>query len=345
MKDRLDRRHFLKTAALGATAALAGCGTDEEQAASSTPSGSPKPATPAPSGNAAPEPVDPTGASKVVTVRDPSVVAEGMVDPDTLRAMLDRAMAEATGGADAPSAFADLFGADDVVAIKVNCIAKFALSTSPVTCGVVVEALLEAGVKPGNVVVFDRDAGELDGAGFDLSDSAGAPRIVGTNGAYGKEISYGQFKGRIARTLEEATALINMPILKDHGITQATFAMKNHYGSIDNPGRYHGNNGVPGIAEISATPEIKGLNRLVIMDATRGCLRGGPFPPADAVYAENALLVSTDPAALDAVAWDLLCQRRSEQGMANGPRPEWLAKAEEYGVGRTSPDGIDAVEV
>ena len=50
------------------------------------------------------------------------------------------------------------------------------------------------------------------------------------------------------------TYLINVPVLKDHSIAGVTLSMKNHYGTIDNPGSLHG-------PTYSCNPYIPALNQ------------------------------------------------------------------------------------
>ena len=52
--------------------------------------------------------------------------------------------------------------------------------------------------------------------------------------------------GRLyAVSLQDATAVINVPQVKDHGICGMTLAMKNFFGAIHNPNKYHIGNGDP----------------------------------------------------------------------------------------------------
>jgi len=344
----MHRRQFLRAAALaGATGTFAGCG---KRATWVVPE--PGPSGPAPAGARAPEaaapPLEaappPPGATTVVTVRSQQAVRDGLPNAPAVVAMLDSAMAELTGKRDARQAFGQLFRPDDVVAVKVNCIARASLSTSPVVCAAVVSALKSAGVKPGNIIVYDRDRGELDGAGFDIVTSGG-PLCMSTDGKFGAPVSSGQYSGRLTALLDRATALINLPVLKHHTTTAVTMALKNHYGSIDNPSRYHRNLGVPGVAEVNSVPKIKQIQRLVVLDATRACFDGGPTPPEDQVVIESALMVATDPVALDTVGFDLINRRRQERGQGPLPRPGWLDRAQQLGVGTADRSKIRAEEV
>jgi len=336
----MNRRAFLTAAGLTAAGALVGC---RKRVAPANPA--PPPSGPGSTGASAPEAISPPpGPATVVTVRSEQAVRDGIPNGPALAAMLDAAMGKLAGTRDARQAFARIFKPTDVVAIKVNCIAKASLSTSPVVCAAVVSALKSAGLKPGNMVVYDRDRGELDGAGFEIVTDGG-PLCFPTDGKFGAAVSSGQYSGRLTAILDRCTALINLPVLKHHGVTAVSIAMKNHYGSIDNPSRYHANLGVPGIAEVSALPKMKQIQRLVVVDATRACFDGGPYPPEDQIVTENALLVATDPVALDSVGFDLINRRRQERGQGPLPRPGWLDRAQQLGVGTADKARIKAEEV
>ena len=79
---------------------------------------------------------------------------------------------------------------------------------------------------------------------------------------------------------EKCTAIINVPVLKDHDLAGVTMAMKNFYGAIHNPNKYHDNNCNPYIAELNTSPIIKDKTRLIVCDALLAQYNGGPaFKP------------------------------------------------------------------
>jgi len=54
-------------------------------------------------------------------------------------------------------------------------------------------------------------------------------------------------------------------VLKDHGTAGVTLSMKNHYGSVDNPGSLHGGQCDPYIPELNNVPDIKDKTRLIVL--------------------------------------------------------------------------------
>ena len=65
-------------------------------------------------------------------------------------------------------------------------------------------------------------------------------------------------------------------VLKDHDGAGVTIALKNMYGVIHNPNKYHPNGCNPYIADLNMLPEIRSRMRLTICDATTACYEGGP---------------------------------------------------------------------
>ena len=157
---------------------------------------------------------------------------------------------------------------------------------------------------------------------------------MGTDGDYGPVTESHSWRGRLSNILRRATALINVPILKDHGIAGVTLALKNHLGTCDNPGSLHPNHGNPGIADLNAHPEIAKKTRLVVCDATRAVYNGGPrFRPRFA-WAPNMIMVSTDPVALDSFGLEVIDRARKKAGLGSvAPRAGHIGTAQRRGLG------------
>jgi uncharacterized protein (DUF362 family) len=160
----------------------------------------------------------------------------------------------------------------------------------------------------------------------------------------------GQFEGRLTRIItEQITALINVPVMKDHGIAGITAALKNHYGSFDNPGRHHGNHCDPYLADLNAIPAIRDKTRLVVLDALRPMADGGPGLRRDSLWDFYSLVVSRDPVAVDYFAWKTIDERRAQTGLKSlaesGREPKWIATAARYGLGTDDPARMDIVRI
>src|SRR5262249_31821585 len=106
--------------------------------------------------------------------------SSGGIDSAAVNDMMDRGMCGLTGAEHPIEAWRSFFGPDDVVGIKVNPVgrkpklgepgrvanAQGAIS-SPAVLLRTVEGLRSAGVKPRNIIVFERYAQEFKDAGYD----------------------------------------------------------------------------------------------------------------------------------------------------------------------------------
>jgi uncharacterized protein (DUF362 family) len=299
-----------------------------------------------------------SGLSKVVTVRDPAVLSGGNIDQDCLMGMLDHAVCNLADVSDPVDAWKKVVAAGNPsrvikakVAIKVNSLAGQHMSTHPQVAMAVARRLLDAGVRDGNVLIWDRSDDELKAAGY-TTRRAARVLVYGTDyvdysGLLRMHRSIGS---RFSRILTGwATDLINIPVLKDHGIVGVTLGMKNWYGAVHNPFKYHPNCGDPYIADLSHFPLIRDKLRLVVVDALRAQYHGGPPYHPQWAWSENALMLSADPVAIDRVGWDVIEAKRQENGMptlAEEKRePKYIYTAGNLGLGTADLNLIDHVEI
>ena len=156
----------------------------------------------------------------------------------------------------------------------------------------------------------------------------------------------GSVTSRVSRILDQVTtSMINICVPKTHGQAAFTNALKNHYGTIDNPSRMHANAcSSPGIAEVNAIPVIRKKQRLVISDALLMVIEAGPRWDRRFIRPFGGLLVGTDPVAVDAVAVSLMDDLRKAEGMdALAPRVPHIGLADQLGLGRSRLADIDLV--
>lgn len=249
---------------------------------------------------------------------------------------------------DQQQAWRRLFKSDDVIGIKVNCMAGRNLSSHPHVVEAIVAELQKIQVPAENIIIWDRTGRELQSAGYILNTDGAGVKCYGTESVgYEKNASAkGSFNGRLSKILtQQITALINVPILKNHGGAGVTIAMKNHYGSFHNPSKHHGNMCDPYIADLNSLDEIKAKTKLIVCDATRASCNGGPgYKPAFA-WQYSGLLLSCDPVALDTVGTNIIEERRAEIGLptlaGTGRYPRQLASAAERGLGKAEIGRID----
>ena len=227
------------------------------------------------------EPLEFGSESRVVVARD-DVLARGKLEDhlELLRKLLDASLQKICNASDATEAWGSLFKPKDRVGIKVNTLG---LSTQPMVVEAIVQGLLQAGLKEQNIVVWDRFDVELDRAGFKLNRSRRGFQCRGTDAelvgkGYERQIEVsGQIGSCFSRIVaDEVDALISVPVLKDHNLAGVSLGMKNFYGAIHNPNKYHDHNCDPYIADVVSHRFIAPKWRLTICDGTRAQYHNGP---------------------------------------------------------------------
>jgi len=259
--------------------------------------------------------------SRVVVVRSKRVLGPGgMVDGGALAAMVEAAMVRLTGASAPKDAWGSLFPPREAVGIKVNAIGRRLLSPSPAWVPVLARGLEAARVEERKVIFWDRSSRELKEAGFPLNFGGPGIRCFGTDtvgvGYEADLVENGSIGGLLSRILTSlTTAQINLCLLKDHNLAGLSAALKNFYGAIHNPNKYHDHHCNPYIADLNALPQIRERCRLILCDALRVQYQGGPAFKPQWIENYQGILASRDPVALDFVAWRLLDQIRLAHGL------------------------------
>ena len=293
--------------------------------------------------------------SKVVVARDPLLRRTGSsVDSSQLLKMLDRGM-QALYTSDSPQeAWKKVVRPGEVIGLKVNGLAGRGISTNVVLVEAICERLQEVGVTQKNIVIWDRLNSDLEISGFRIATEPDRIRSIGNDVlGYEEELAiYGSVGSRVAKTLTQVCdVVINLPVLKDHSIAGVTLALKNLFGAIHNPNKYHLNVGDPYVADVNMLPPIRKKVRLNICDALMAQYEGGPSYMPQWTWPFNGLLMSQDPVALDYVGWQILERKRAEKGMrslqALGREPNYIATAadSQHRLGTNEPNRIEQVEV
>jgi len=301
------------------------------------------------------QPGAPPAKSKVVIARDDLLRGTGStVDSGRMLALLDRAMQTLFDRDHAIEAWSRLVRPGETVGVKVNALGGRGLSSNLQLVEAICERLQEAGTKAGDIVVWDRDSNEMERSGFHLSMGGNGVQCFGTDRVdYEQElVAYGSVGSRLSRILtQRCNVLINVPVLKDHDGAGVTIALKNMYGVIHNPNKYHPNGCNPYIADVNMLPEIRNRMRLTLCDATTAQYEGGPAYKPEYSWKQNALLVSQDPVALDYTGWQIIERKRAEKGLktleGEGRAPHYIATAADAGhrLGTNDPRRIAVVEV
>jgi uncharacterized protein (DUF362 family) len=292
--------------------------------------------------------------SVVARVRDAAVRREKGIDADVAGRLVNRAVRLATGADDDVAGWKALFSSRERVVLKLNCLAAPRLSPRPEVVRAIVRGLLSAGVRADRIVLFERTERELRLAGFVPGKGPEGVRVLGTDmlegSGYDSRIVFsGEIGSLFSRVVTRGCdALINVGILKDHNLSGVSVGLKNLYGLIHNPNKYHDRACDPYVADVAAAEPVRDRLRLTICDAITAQCDGGPaFVPAR-TWAENAVLASTDPVALDRVAWDRLEEVRKERELppirGSAREPRWLRTAAGKGLGTDDIDRIRLLE-
>ena len=299
---------------------------------------------------------EPVGAkSRVVVARDPQLRGVGStVDSRRMLALLDRAMLSLSGRDRPVEAWKQLARPGDTVGLKVNTLGGRGISTNVQLVAALCERLQEAGIKASNIVIWDRTSDELERAGFHLAIGGDRVQCFGTDHiGYEPELAaWGSVGSCLSKILtRRCNVLINLPVLKDHDGAGVTIALKNMYGVIHNPNKYHPDGCNPYVADVNMLPEIRTRMRLTVCDATTAMYEGGPGYKPEHSWNANTLLVSTDPVALDQTGWHIIERKRAEKGLktleSENRAPRYIATAADatHRLGTNDPRRISVVEV
>src|SRR5690349_7656681 len=166
----MRRRTFLQTAALPALPALSRAAVNNEPQY--------KIKTPFPDGRGAGMP----GKYPATVVR---VNADSVIETETEKVdravagqMLSKGMCTLTGAKDPKDAWASFFSPDDVVGIKVNCSGSPGIMSTPELVGEIAANLVAVGVKPSQIVVYERFLDQLVNAHYEKHVPEGVTMIA-----------------------------------------------------------------------------------------------------------------------------------------------------------------------
>lgn len=260
--------------------------------------------------------------------------------------MVDTALLAFTGRGEIGAAWREFIHPDDRVLIKLNCMGAPLMATNEATVYAIVRGLQTAGVNSSNMVIFDQFRSRLLSAHFRPGSD-----VLEVAVEYDQDRGYstwptehGSGSSRFAVAFEWATAVVNVPVFKDHSVCGFSGSIKNiSHGVIDNPSDMHSDGCNPAIADIYRLDLVQQRIRLVICDALRVMYDGGPQDGVGKT-AGNSIYVATDPVAIDTVGFDLVQQIRDEQGLPlleeDGRPCTWLQTAADYRLGVHNRDEI-----
>ena len=317
---------------------------------------------------------------KVVIARDPNYVIDDVPVESVAYAMIAKSMLELTGAARTEDAWRLFVSPGEKIGLKVNPVAGRLLSTSHAVVQSVVRQLTESGIDRKDILIWDRRDMELKDTGFttenypgitirgtECQDSGGSftdenGKLYGernidkewyywadVEGEYDAEtmpymINGGKYSYFTKIVTREVDKIINIPVLKNAGAS-ITNAMKNlAFGSVTNTGRLHASLWNETCAEVCAFSPLRDKVVLNISDGLRGCFNGGPGASPQFICNYNTILVSSDPVAMDRIAYDIVAAKRIEEGIQREPTPgvlSFLSMASSLGLGIADKERID----
>ena len=268
---------------------------------------------------------------------------------EVAQAAVARAVQVAAGQESAAAAAVRLFRPEDTVGIKVNCLAGRNLSPRVELVEALVDLIAGAGVDRRRIIVFERSSRELRRAGFSIRDQGPPYRCIGTDNDYDSgpsdSGSIGSCFAKLVST--ECTALVSFGVVKDHDLSGVSAGMKNWYGVIHNPNKYHDNNCDPYVADILRHPFLAGKLRLTVLDGVQAQCQGGPAFYGPGLFPLGKVAASVDPVAADLWAWRVIDEERVRRGMPtleeDDRLPKFIATAERHGLGIGDPAKLRTV--
>ncbi|MBI2835799.1 MAG: DUF362 domain-containing protein [Acidobacteria bacterium] len=356
----LTRRSFLQRVGLGAFAIGGASWLDLAPQSSAAPTDSLARTAPAYPG-------------RVVEVANASV-ASAEVQQDLVTRMLERGLIELTGARDAATAWSLFVAPTDIVGIKVNTLSGPGCSTRREVVQAIVAGLRAAGVKDENIIIWDRFESHLRRTRYQVQQRPGGIRCYATDSVgvgNDSDVFYQAnvlewFPEHLKRDLQSQfaasynnshfsaiftrhiTKQINVPVLKDHNIAGMTLALKNlAFGICGNTERFHPTpiNCDPMIAEVCAHPLVRARNVLNVADCLTVLYEGGPIVDPQYVLPYGALLVGTDPVAVDRIGLEILERIRTPKGLPSlwktTTPPKYLQSAGRLKVGVESLDLVE----
>ena len=348
----MDRRSFVRSALVGTLAASAlgsGAWADERTAGAAAANGKKALGIPGPF------------PGRVIEVHHPGSVVRRKVQREPVHEMVERGMVDLTGAPNSTDAWRMFFEPGDVVGVKVNPVGAPKAISSFELVHEVCDGLKAAGVKPQDIIVFDRYRRQFTSAKYDKNLPDGVRwdgsvhdyddvqlDIEGYDPDVYREIDLAAVNHhdpkdeRIRRShlslivSQKVNKIVNLPVLKDHGSAGVTLALKNmSHGFVNNVARSHGsgttnacNTFIPAIVSMQPIREKVVLH---ILDGTTAVFEGGPGASIATVWNNRTLHFATDPVAMDRIGMEIVDKVRLKKGLARVAQSYWIPPSDEDG--------------
>jgi hypothetical protein len=281
-------------------------------------------------------------SARVVIVQDPNAVSNYQPNAPIVQAMVDRGITNFTGQTSVAAAWRTLVSTQDIVGIKVFSAAGEISGTRPAVVEAVIHGLVEAGLPPRHIIIWDKHATDLRNAGyvklahllsvraegametgydptnFYQPDSAVVGDLVYGDLEFGQKGEGIGRKSFVTKILSrQVTKIISIaPLLNDPNAGVCGHLYGLAFGSVDNTLRFEHDPDRLSVAipEINALPSVGDRVVLNITDALIGQYEGGASVLLHYSTVLNQLWFSKDPVALDTLAIKELDHERQAYG-------------------------------
>jgi hypothetical protein len=280
----------------------------------------------------------------VVAVRHPAAIISDVYQAQPVQQMMHKGMLELTGAPAWADAWRMFFEPGDVVAIKVCPVGGRRLCSDGLVLNQIINGLRQAGVRPRDIVVFNRYRREMfeagipkwlpEGVRLDWAseaynrmqyDMAGYDSDVYVDLALalpGQDIREEHIRRSYAAKVltKQVNKVVNLPVLKHHDASGVTIALKNlSHGFVNNVERSHATRTLNAtgtfIPAVVNLPVFRQKVVLHVVDGVKAQYNGGPGGRPPYMWEHSTMYFGTDPVALDKTGWKVVDAKRAEQNM------------------------------
>jgi hypothetical protein len=297
--------------------------------------------------------------STVVQCYHSGATTGSSINQSVVQVMMDASIKALTGLSDVGEAWKSVFPgitASSVVSIKVNCFTELPTHKAFANCivgGLTQMMFSGSPFNPYQVIVWDLTDAHLTGNGG-YAINYNTPDQMRCFGSDHSGVGYDTISLNVngvtshpSRILSQfSNYVIDAAVLKTHSMATVTLNLKNHYGSVNNPGSIHGSG--------DCDPEIPSLNQQIrdvlnptgrvkfyIIDGLFGLYSGGPGGSPNCN--PKKLVMSLDPVACDTQGQIAINVERAAHGLGAVNAPHIITASQApYNLGDTN---INLIEI
>lgn len=292
---------------------------------------------------------------KVIIAYGKSILgSDGKIQSSQLSHLIKKALNLLSGVSSPDESLNRILGKRKKIGIKINTIGGKKISTRPELALSLAKIITDDKNQSRRVIIWDRTNRELKDAGYKLVQGRESIQVFGTDTqgmGYDRRLFSSPNTGSLFSKiqLDQIDASISLAILKDHGLAGVTAGMKNYFGAIHNPNKYHDNNCDPFIPEIFSLDPVRRKHCLTILDGLKIQFHKGPSFHERWASRENLLIFGFDPVAVDTVGWMIIEKLRASSGLPSlleeGREPSYLKTSQKMKLGTALKEKIKIFEI